>query len=505
MIGGPGETDEFVALMRETRGRYIAGFPAQLDHFRTLVDAGTGDAPAALRSAVHRMAGLAGTLGFHAVSTEAGRFEMLLARAVDGTPLEPSAAGAAIEAIGDAFTSDLSNPPVWETPASVAEAAHVLIAEDDEDQLRIVRGGLERAGFTTTGVNAGDQVLQAAKRERPSVILLDVHLPGMDGYSVCRQLKADEHTHAIPVVFVTTRAAMSERLAGLTLGADDYLTKPVDMGELLLRIRRLQRRPASSAVPDVSADTPLTYERWLDAARTAGASGPVAVALVRAPQDRQSDVAIALRENLRRRDVIGAYDRTHLLALLPGQAAAQAASDLHRVLSALPGSGLAAGVTSGSGANIERLIADADEALASARHSGELTATFADRSRIAAAAPSRTILLAEDDPDVMHIVDAQMKGLGFHTRLAFDGEAATEALGTRPDVVVLDLMMPRMTGFEVLRHIGRLDAPRPKVIVLSARGREDDVTRAFDLGADDYMVKPFSPQELGARVARLLR
>jgi DNA-binding response OmpR family regulator len=72
-------------------------------------------------------------------------------------------------------------------------------------------------------------------------------------------------------------------------------------------------------------------------------------------------------------------------------------------------------------------------------------------------------------------------------------------------VLVLDLMMPKRNGFEVLAKLNQREGPRPSVIVLSARGREDDVTRAFDLGANDYMTKPFSPQELLARVARLLR
>jgi two-component system, OmpR family, alkaline phosphatase synthesis response regulator PhoP len=74
----------------------------------------------------------------------------------------------------------------------------------------------------------------------------------------------------------------------------------------------------------------------------------------------------------------------------------------------------------------------------------------------------------------------------------------------RPAVLVLDLMMPKLTGFDVLARLREM-AVRPRVIVLSARGREEDVMRAFDLGADDYMAKPFSPQELLARITRLLR
>ncbi|HEU4928031.1 MAG TPA: response regulator [Vicinamibacterales bacterium] len=114
-------------------------------------------------------------------------------------------------------------------------------------------------------------------------------------------------------------------------------------------------------------------------------------------------------------------------------------------------------------------------------------------------------VLADDDPEVARIVDAHMRVEGFSTTIAFDGQQALEAVEReQPDVLILDLMMPKMTGFDVLHRIRAL-ADKPRVIVLSARGREQDVTRAFDLGADDYMMKPFSPQELRARIGRLLR
>jgi DNA-binding response OmpR family regulator len=89
--------------------------------------------------------------------------------------------------------------------------------------------------------------------------------------------------------------------------------------------------------------------------------------------------------------------------------------------------------------------------------------------------------------------------------VAFDGVAAVEAVkAQKPALLVLDLMMPKQTGFAVLQQIQSLPAP-PRVVVLSGRGREEDVTRAFELGADDYLTKPFNPQELMARAARLLR
>jgi DNA-binding response OmpR family regulator len=116
------------------------------------------------------------------------------------------------------------------------------------------------------------------------------------------------------------------------------------------------------------------------------------------------------------------------------------------------------------------------------------------------------VVIAEDDPDVTRIVDAQMRAAGYTAVIAFDGEQALAAVRTHaPDVLVLDLMMPKLTGFDVLAQLREGPAPRPRIVVLSARGREQDVMRAFELGADDYMTKPFNPQELLARIARLLR
>jgi len=90
--------------------------------------------------------------------------------------------------------------------------------------------------------------------------------------------------------------------------------------------------------------------------------------------------------------------------------------------------------------------------------------------------------------------------------LTFDGSRTLEEVrAQRPDVLVLDLMMPRMTGFDVLAGLRDMGEARPRVIVLSARGREEDVIRAFTLGADDFMSKPFNPQELLARIARLVK
>jgi CheY-like chemotaxis protein len=219
--------------------------------------------------------------------------------------------------------------------------------------------------------------------------------------------------------------------------------------------------------------------------------------LLRLPRGRQQPAAEAIATTARRSDLVAMFDANHAVWLLAGATEDIARARVAALAKDWPG--LVAGITESPAAgakSLDALFADADQHLDSAR--------FAATEPAAPPTPP-LVLLADDDPTVMRIVDAQLKAAGYRTLMVFDGVAAAEAVATKnPDIVLLDLMMPKRTGFDVLADIGQ-QPDRPRVIVLSARGREEDVTRAFSLGADDYMTKPFSPQELMARVARLAR
>ena len=116
------------------------------------------------------------------------------------------------------------------------------------------------------------------------------------------------------------------------------------------------------------------------------------------------------------------------------------------------------------------------------------------------------VLIADEDPDLQQIVDARLQAAGYRTLMAFDGEQALDmAASQAPAVILLDLMMPKLTGFDVLARLRDRGGEGPRIIVVSARERDEDVTRAFGLGADDFVSKPFNPDELVARIARLLK
>jgi CheY-like chemotaxis protein len=199
----------------------------------TLVHAG-GDSQAELTARVHRLIGLPGTIGFPTISRRAVDLESLLGADAIDAPL----ARVALEKMRRAFTHDLSDAPAMSAPQRApANGIKILFAEDHADQRRILGVSLATAGFLPMALRSGDGVVERARAERPAVILLDIAMPGLDGYSVCRLLKADPDLSAIPVILMTTGATVHHRLAGLTLGADDFLSKPIDMRELILRIR----------------------------------------------------------------------------------------------------------------------------------------------------------------------------------------------------------------------------------------------------------------------------
>lgn len=119
---------------------------------------------------------------------------------------------------------------------------HILIVEDDEDIAELVALSLERRGLRTTAVHNGAEGLEKIRTLRPDLVILDIMLPGMDGLSIFRAMKESSLTASIPALFLTARAQLDDRLEGLKLGADDYITKPFSPRELVLRVNNILTR-----------------------------------------------------------------------------------------------------------------------------------------------------------------------------------------------------------------------------------------------------------------------
>ena len=118
----------------------------------------------------------------------------------------------------------------------------VAIVEDDPDILKLVTETLDKGGLETLGFTRGDDFLRHTKRRTPDAVVLDLMLPDTDGLSICRQLRAAPETAQMPVLILTAKGEETDKVLGLELGADDYVTKPFSPRELLARVRALLRR-----------------------------------------------------------------------------------------------------------------------------------------------------------------------------------------------------------------------------------------------------------------------
>jgi two-component system phosphate regulon response regulator PhoB len=157
--------------------------------------------------------------------------------------------------------------------AAPSTADRILVVDDETEIVALVAYHLAKTGYRVSTASSGQDALELARRERPSLIVLDLMLPGMSGFDVLEQLRLDDSTRDIAVIMLTARREEPDRIRGLSLGADDYLTKPFSPAELVLRVAAILRR-TGSAQPAGNTDAlvigPLHIDR---AAMTVNVSG----------------------------------------------------------------------------------------------------------------------------------------------------------------------------------------------------------------------------------------
>ncbi len=126
----------------------------------------------------------------------------------------------------------------------------ILVIEDEQDISDLIKYNLEREGYVVTPAATGEKGLSEARKDTPQLIILDLMLPGMDGLQVCRTMRGESGTREIPIIILTAKTEETDIVAGLELGADDYITKPFSPRVLLARLRAVLRRKAETAIPD---------------------------------------------------------------------------------------------------------------------------------------------------------------------------------------------------------------------------------------------------------------
>ena len=131
----------------------------------------------------------------------------------------------------------------------------ILVVEDEDDIRELLRYNLVKEGYRVTGAASGEEAFKVVRVAMPDLVLLDLMLPGLDGLEVCRSLKQDPRTRNLPLVMLTAKGEEADIVAGLELGADDYITKPFSVRVLLARLRAVLRRRNAAPLPETAPIT----------------------------------------------------------------------------------------------------------------------------------------------------------------------------------------------------------------------------------------------------------
>ena len=277
------------------------------------------------------------------------------------------------------------------------EATRILIVDDEREQRELFAELLGTQGYRTEAAASGPEALGRARRDPPDLIVLDVAMPDMNGFEVCRHLKADARTAAVPILFVTALNALEDKEAGLLAGGDDYVTKPAEPADLLARIQALLRVRHLS----LELDRTLAYLQELEVTRQAalGSAG--------APRGAQPSAS---------------RDGGHVLVVDDNRLVRQLSS---------------------------RLLEDA----------------------------------------------------GYRVTAVASAAEAYAAAARDVDVILLDIMMPEVSGLEALGRLREM-APDVPIPILTAHQTAQNAIAALRGGAFDFIIKGMRPEVLLKSVAR---
>ena len=406
----------------------------------------------------------------------------------------------------------------------------LLVVEDDPEiayLLSVVLAGEDREVVLAATGEEARRVLEAGNVD---LVILDLILPDVDGRSLLSQVRDDQQTAAVPVVVLTARAGPDTRQDCYRLGADAFVPKPFDPDQLAADVAaRLRRAADAERAAHRDTLTSLLNRAGLQS-RLAEIAGSYTLAVLEidafaARSERwgweQTErvtrgLAHALENATTGGVVLARVGGDDFALLLPGADAEAMGRIAAEALEAMRSSRLDGLDESEPPLTATAAVVVAEpgtallEVLDEARHR-IFRARAADGNQVLVEEPqspdrAARVLVAEDDEISATILVHRLEKEGLDVVRFRDGQAAYEAARMEvADLVILDVKMPGMDGFEVLQRL-RKDPryARTPVIMLTSLGQEADVVRGFALGADDYILKPFSPTELSARVRRLL-
>jgi CheY-like chemotaxis protein/HAMP domain-containing protein len=371
-------------------------------------------------------------------------------------------------------------------------ATVILIIEDDPSFARILAEMVRRKGFNALAAADGEAGLTLARRFRPTGILLDVMLPGVDGWTVMDRLKGDIATRHIPVHFIS---AVDEHSRGLEMGAVGFLTKPVSRDEISSAFERLlhfsEGKPRSVLIVDDDEASRLAVRKLIAAQATEiteAASGEEALQkLVGGQFDCiVLDLGLPGMDGFEFLDRAAHSDRVPPVVIYSGR---ELSKEENLRLRQYTDSIVIKGVRSP-----ERLLDEVSLFLHSIRSGPAVPPRQVDASL-----SGRTVLVVDDDMRNVFALSKALRSKGLNVVMAQDGHKALKQLADNQDIemVLMDIMMPGMDGYETIREIRKQPSlTKMPIIALTAKAMRGDREKCLEAGANDYVSKPIDIEKL---------
>ncbi|HXU81057.1 MAG TPA: response regulator, partial [Polyangia bacterium] len=431
----------------------------------------------------------------------------------------------------------------------------VMVVDDDSITATVIAEVLrDRADIVL--VADGTQAHERAAALRPDLILLDVMMPGTDGYVICGHLKEDPRTRDIPVIFVSSLSDEGQEARGLLAGAVDYVTKPISAPILTARVRnhlelkrqrdRLEKESLRDDLTGLGNRTRVEDALNSEWRRAARLKGPVSLLVAAidgfepfsrlygplATRDCLRRVGTALATSAQRPgDIVGRFPPDRFVTILPDTDAKGALAVADRMRGAVrmldvphaeagPDATMTISVAVTAchprpGEHPAFALEQVLERLADAQKSGRdrcvtgpgEAAPKPEPARAATPTQAGHLLVVDDDPVSVQVLSELVRSAGYTVDvLAESPGAVARAQELAPDLVLLDVRMPQIDGFEVCRRLksNPVTAPIP-VVFLSVVDDPAGKLRAFEVGGADYVGKTFHPEEVLARIGHQIK
>lgn len=425
--------------------------------------------------------------------------------------------------------------------AVAAKNQRILIVDDDALLRSYIAQHLELDGYETDEAGDVESAIVLLRQRQYHLITLDLLMQPVMGYELFDYVKSDPGLKWIPLIVISGNGDIAHKVKSFRLGADDYVTKPFNMDELVARIERMLER--TNEFEQLAFRDPLTgiYNRRfidnqieLELKRAQRYKSKLTIGFIDIDRFKHindtyghhnGDLVLQglshrLQSALRGTDFVGRYGGEEFIVLFPHTGAGQASDVIAQVLEKLQHQPIAkfeqqeffitfsAGLCEYDAASEAKdWIARADAAMYRAKQEGRNRIIVDSLCGLGSSEPKKRVLIAEDDELLRAILISMINDAGYEAVGAADGrEAAGLAEQGAFQLGLIDILMPEMDGFELLEHI-RASGKQPdmKSIILSVKRNDESMRQAEELGAVDYVVKPFSLTELLAKVNRLLK